>query len=175
MPTPQKEQIVQEMTEKFSRAQSIFLADFQGITVNQITKLRKEFKQANVDYKVVKNTLARLSVRNAGIEDMEQFLVGVNSYAISYDDPTKPIKVIEKFRKDEGLDEEVLKIKAAYFEGKIVPPEQVAALAKLPSREELLGTLVGMLNAPMSKLVGTLQASMTKLIGVLKALEESKK
>ncbi len=175
MPTPQKEQVVQEMTEKFSKAQSIFLADFKGITVNQITRLRKEFKQANVDYKVVKNTLARLSVRNAGIEELEQFLSGVNSYAISYDDPTKPIKVIQKFRKDEGLPDELLTVKAAYFEGKIVPPEQVAALAKLPSREELMGTLVGMLNAPMTKLVGTLQASMTKLIGVLKALEESKK
>ncbi|NOX36105.1 MAG: 50S ribosomal protein L10 [Calditrichaeota bacterium] len=172
MPTPQKEQIVQEMTDKFSRAQSIILADFTGIDVNTITELRKKFREANVEYRVVKNTLARLSVKNAGIEGLEPFLVGVNSYAISYDDPTKPIKVIEEFKKEL---EDKFQIKAAYFEGKIIGPEQVPALAKLPSRDELLAQFVGMLNSPMSKLVGTLQGAMTKLIGVLKALEESKK
>ena len=171
MPTPQKEQIVKEMTDKFSQAQSIILADFTGIDVNTLTALRKRFREANVEYRVVKNTLARLSVRHAGIEGLEEYLVGVNSYAISYDDPTKPIKVVEELKKE--LDDK-FKIKAAYFEGRVIGPDRVAELATLPSREELLAQFVGLLNSPMSKLVATLQGAMVKFVGVLKALEESK-
>lgn len=173
MPTPQKEQIVEEMAEKFSRAQSIVLADFTGIDVNTITELRKKFKEAHVEYRVVKNTLARLSVRKANIPDLETYLFGVNSYAISYDDPTKPFKIIDQLRKELLQDKFI--IKAALFEGQIVGPEKASELAKLPSREELLAKLMGMLQSPMTRLVGTLQASMVKLVQVLKALEESKK
>jgi len=173
MPTPEKEQIVKEMTEKFSRAQCIVLADFTGIDVNTITELRKKFKEANVEYKVVKNTLARLSVRNAKIDGLEEYLYGVNSYCLSYDDPTKPFKVIEQLRKD--LLQDKFTVKAALFEGQIVGPDRVSELAKLPSRDELLGKLVGMLQSPMVRLVNTLQGSMVKLVQVLKALEENKK
>lgn len=171
MPTPQKEKIVSEMADKFSRANSIFLADFSGIDVNTINALRKKFHEDKVEYRVVKNTLAKISFENAGIDGMTTFLNGVNSYAISYDDPTVPMKVVDKFKSN--LDGK-FKVKAAYFEGEVIGPDKIAGIADLPSREQLLSKLVGVLQAPMAKLVGTLQANVTNFMLVLKALESKK-
>ncbi len=171
MPTPQKEQIVQEMTEKFGNATSIFLVDFTGMDVNTTTELRKNLREANVEYRVLKNTLAKLSFQKAGIEGMDEFLKGVNGYMISYDDPTLPAKVLKKKKEFK----EKLQMKAALFEGRVVGPDQVEALANLPSRDELLAQLVGMLKQPMTKLAGTLNAAMSNLVNVLKQLEEQKK
>lgn len=172
MPTPQKEAIVKKMTEKFSSARSIFLADFTGVDVNTITQLRKEFRQARVEYRIVKNSLAKLSFKDAGIEGLDHYLSGVNSYAISYDDPTQPIKVLEKFQKD--LDGK-FPVKAAYFEGQVVDAQRVSGLSRLPSKQELLGQFVGMIQSPMAKLAAMLRGSLSNLASVLKALEESKK
>ena len=171
MPTPQKEKLVQEMSEKFGKATGIYLADFTGMDVNTTTELRRKFREAKVEYRVVKNTLAKLSFHQAGIEGMDEFLKGVNSYAISYDDPTLPMKVLDKDKELKSM----LRIKAAYFEGKIVGPDQVEQLAKLPSRQELIGQFASMLQAPMTKLVSTLNGALVQLVGVLKALEEQKK
>ena len=171
MPTPQKEKIVEEMTDKFSRASSIFLVDFTGMDVNSITELRRNFRESNIEYRILKNTLAKISFQHAGIEGMEEYLKGVNGYAISYDDPTLPVKILDKNKEFK----EKLKLKAALFEGKVIGSDQVVAIAKLPSRTEMLGQLVSMLNSPMTKLAGTLTASILKLVNVIKSLEEKKR
>lgn len=172
MPTPQKEQIVKEMTDKFSKASSIFMADFTGMDVNLLNQLRKSFRESRVEYRVVKNTLARMCVKNAGIGELEKYIVGVNSYMISYDDPTLPVKVVEKMKKELN---EKFKIKAAYLEGQVVGPDKVEALAKLPGRDELYSMLLGLLQSPLVKFASLLQSNMVKLVGALKALEEKKK
>lgn len=166
MPTPQKEMIVKEMSEKFSNAKSIIMADFTGVDVNTINEVRKGFYESNVEYRVVKNTLAKLSLGEAGIEGLDEYLTGVNAYAIGYEDPTQPIKVFEKFKKQ--LDGK-LPIKAAYFEGEVIPSDKVDVLAKLPTLDEARGKIVGALQAPMAKLVGVLQAPATKVVGVFQA------
>lgn len=171
MATPQKEKIVEEMTDKFGRASSIFLVDFTGMDVNSTTELRRNFRESNIEYRVLKNTLAKISFQHAGIKGMEEYLEGVNAYAISYDDPTLPVKILDKNKEFK----EKLKLKAALFEGKVIGSAQVVAIAKLPSRTEMLGQLVSMLNSPMTKLAGTLNASIVKLVNVLKSLEEKKK
>ncbi len=171
MPTTRKEKIVEEMTDKFGRASSIFLVDFTGMDVNSTNELRRNFRESNVEYRVLKNTMARLSFQKAGIDGMDNFLKGVNAYAISYDDPTVPAKILEKNKEFK----EKLILKAALFEGKIVGAEQVQIISKLPSKMELLSQLVSMFNSPMSKLVGTLNAGMSNLIYALKSLEEKKK
>jgi large subunit ribosomal protein L10 len=168
MPTPQKEVVVKEMSEKFTSAKSIFLADFTGVNVKMITELRKGFHESNIEYRVVKNTLAKLSFDDAGIKGMDDYLNGVNSYVISYDDPALPMKVVEKFKKE--LDGK-FPIKAAFFEGQVLPSDQVEMIAKLPTKQELQGKIVGLLQSPMSKLVSVLQGPMRNVIGVLKALE----
>ena len=172
MPTPQKEQIVSEMANKFSRAKSIFLADFSGIDANTINSLRKKFHQEKVEYRIVKNTLAKISFENAGIDGMNLYLNGINSYAISYDDPTLPMRVVDGFKN--SLEDKFV-VKAAYFEGQIIGPDKIKGIAKLPSREQLLSQLIWVLQAPVAKLVGTLQASVTNFMLVLKALESKKR
>lgn len=171
MATPQKEKLVQEMSTKFGRATGIYLVDFTGMDVNTTNELRRNFRHSQIEYRVLKNTLAKISFKQAGIEGMEPYLTGVNGYAISYDDPTLPIKLLEKNKdfKDK------LKLKAALFEGKIVAPQQIENLAKLPSKPELIARIVGLLNSPMSKLVNTLNSAMYSLVNVLKAIEEKKR
>jgi large subunit ribosomal protein L10 len=171
MPTPQKEQIVKEMSESFRRATSVFLVDFTGLDVNSTNELRKNLREAELEYKVVKNTLAKMSFNNAGIESLNDFLVGVNGYVISYDDPTKPGKVITKNKDFKDR----IKFKAVLFEGKVFGPEQVKDLVDLPSRENLLATFVGLIQSPMVKLAGTLNSVGGNLVNVLRALAEQKK
>jgi len=170
MPTPQKEHIVQEMTEKFRKATGVYLVDFSGMDVNTTTALRKTLREKNVEYRVLKNTLAMLSFHQAGIKDLDEFLTGVNAYAISYDDPSAPIKLLEEQKQFK----EKLKYKAAYFDGTVVGPDKVETLAKLPSRAELIGQFVSMINSPLVKLVGTLNGALASLVNVLKSLEEKK-
>lgn len=172
MPTPQKIKIVEEMTDKFSRASSFFMADFTGVDVNTVNELRQEFFDQNVEYRIVKNTLAKLSLDKAGIDGFDGYLKGVNAYAISYDDPTTPIRIIKDFKKKKLKDK--LELKAAFFEGQVIEATGVEALANLPTKQELLGQLVGMLASPMTKLARTLQAPMSNTVGVLKSLEEKK-
>lgn len=171
MATPQKEKVVEEMSEKFARASGIYLVDFTGMDVNTANELRRKFRESDVEYRVLKNTLAKISFEKAGIEGMSQFLTGVNAYAISYDDPTLPVKVLEKQKEFK----EKFKLKAALFEGQVIDSSRVESLAKIPSRGEMLGQLVGMLNSPMSKLLYALNGVMYNFANVLKALEEKKK
>ncbi len=171
MPTPQKEAIVQEMSDKFSRASSFVLTDFTGVDVNTLTEIRKKFFEEKVEYRVVKNTLAKRSFEKSGIEGLDGYLKGVNAYAISYDDPTQPIKILEKFQKELNGK---MPIKAAYFEGQVVDSDRVAALSKLPSKDELIGQFAGMILSPMAKLAATLNANMQNVVGVLMALKDKK-
>jgi large subunit ribosomal protein L10 len=170
MPTPQKEQVVKEMADKFSKASSVYLLDFTGLDVNSTTELRKNFREADVEYRVVKNTLARLSFKNAGIEGLSEYLTGVNGYVISYDDPTKPGKLVTNNKEFKDK----VEFKAVLFEGKVFGPEQISDLVKLPSRNDLLATLVGMIQSPMTKLVVTLNGGAGNLVNVLKALASKK-
>jgi len=171
MATPQKEKVIEEMSDKFGRASGIYLVDFTGMDVNATNTLRRNFRESDVEYRVLKNTLAKLSFEKAGIDGMNQFLVGVNGYAISYGDPTLPVKVLEKNKEFK----EKLKLKAALFEGQIIDSSKVGTLAKIPSRLELLGQLAGMLNSPISKLQFALNGVMYNLVNAIKALEEKKK
>jgi large subunit ribosomal protein L10 len=170
MATPEKEQIVQEMTDKFGRATGVYLVDFTGLDVNRTNELRKDFRESKIEYRVLKNTLAKLSFKKAGIQVMDEYLKGVNGYAISYDDPTLPAKILDKKKEFK----EHLKLKVALFEGKVVPADQVMRLAKLPSRQDLITQLARMLNSPMTKLVSTLNGVMANFVNVLKVLEEKK-
>ncbi len=170
MATPKKIAIVEEYTEKFKQAKCIYLTDYTGINVELVNDLRKKFREANVEYKVLKNRLVKISLHNAGIEDMDPYLKGVNSFVIGYDDPIIPVKIVKEFNKKTKL----LNLKAAYFEGRVFGAEDAQKLADLPSRDVLLSQFVGLLQAPMSKLVATLQAPMQKFAGLLESLKEKK-
>ena len=174
MPTQKKIELVEEYAEKFKGSKSIFLADFSGIDVANTTVLRRSFRAANVEYCVLKNTLAKRSFQDAGIEGMDEMLTGMTAFAFTDTDPVAPVKVINEFNKNLKKDESNLVIKGCIFEGKVFGPEQADAIAKLPTREVLLAQFVGLLQAPMTKLLGTLQNTGQKLVGTLEEIKKQK-
>jgi large subunit ribosomal protein L10 len=170
MATQEKIEIVQAYADKFKSAKSVYLTDFSGIDVPTITEMRKKFRESNIEYKVLKNRLAKRSLQAADINALDEHLTGVNAFVISYDDPVAPAKIIKDYNKKK----ELLKLKVVYLEGQVFAAEKAAALADLPSREELLAKFVGLLQAPIAKLLATLQAPMQKLAGTLDAVKNSK-
>ncbi len=170
MPTQEKTAIIEEYAEKFKQAKSVYLTDYTGIDVITVTELRKRFRDENVEYKVLKNRLAKRSLNSVGISDLDPYLQGVTSFVIGYDDPVTPAKIIKEFNKKK----ERLKIKAVFLEGQVLDAAEAAKLADLPSREVLLSQFVGLLQAPLTKLAGTLQASMQKFVRTLDALKDTK-
>lgn len=170
MATQQKIEIVEAYSERFKGAKGVYLADYKGIDVQTVTEMRKQFRESGVEYKVLKNRLAKRALNNAGISELDEYLKGVTAFIITDDDPVSPAKIIKEFNKKN----EILHVKAVYVEGKILSDEDAKKLADLPSRDILLSQFVGVLQAPMTKFAATLQASMQKLARTLDAVKESK-
>ena len=136
---------VQEITEKFQGAASVVVVDYRGLNVAQVTELRKQLREAGVEFKVYKNTLTRRAAEAAGVEGINEVLTGPNAIAFSTEDVVAPAKIINEFAKKN----EALEIKAGIIEGTISSVEDVKALAELPSREGLLSMLLSVLQAPV--------------------------
>ena len=168
---PEKQEAVAEIAKKLSAARSVFLTDYSGLTVEAVTRLRRNLRKSNVEFQVSKNTLTRLAAKEVGFDDILPFLEGPTALAYGMGDPSAPAKVITEFLKTS----EKPKIKAIVFEGKFFDAKETATLTNLPSREQLLAQLVGSLNSPMAGLVGSLQGVMRKLVYALEAVAESKK
>jgi len=173
MRKPEKEQLVQELSEKLGKAQGFFLTDFSGLNVEQVTELRDKFRESDVEYKVVKNTLTRLALKEAGIDGLDSQLIGPTAIALSYDDPVTPAKIIAAFRKAHKRVEKP-EIKVCVVEKKILSASEAKELVDLPNRETLIAMLLGGLNAPVSGFVSVLDGVITKLVLALKAIEEKK-
>ncbi len=169
MPTPEKEKLVEELTEKLSQRQMAILTDYTGINVQAITGLRDEFRKASVEYRIFKNTLARIAAGKAKIEGLLEFLDGPTGYVFS-DDPVAPAKVLADFIKGHPS----MKIKCGIMNGTLISVDQVRAIAALPPREVLLAQLAGQLNAPISGLVNVLAGPVRSLVNALEALRKQK-
>ena len=165
----QKKQVVTDLTEKIKSAQSIVLADYRGLTVEQDTELRNALRKAGVEYKVVKNTLTSLAAKESGLE-LDEFLTGPTAMAISSSDAVAPAKVLSEFAKKF----EKLELKVGVVEGKVIDLEGVKALAELPSREVLIAKVLGGFNAPISGFVNVLNGNMRGLVVALNAIAEQK-
>jgi large subunit ribosomal protein L10 len=170
MATAKKIEVVNEYIDKFKSAKALYLTDFKGIDVETDTALRKNFREAGIEYKVLKNRLAKIALHEAGIEDLDSYLKGVTAFAIGYDDPVIAAKVIKDFNSPK----EKLGLKVVLFEGKVFEADAASALAELPSRDVLISQFASALQAPMVKLAGTLQATMQKMVGVLNSLKDEK-
>jgi len=170
MARPEKEAAVQEVAEILEKARGVFVTDFQGLNVEKISVLRKKCRESNVHYRVIKNTLAKRAAEKAGCEEMISHFQGPSALAYSYDDPSAPARVISEFAKTE----EKPKIKVTLFEGIFYGPEKVEMIATLPSREELLGRLVGGMMGPVRGLVSGLHGLMVKLVMTFDALREAR-
>ncbi|MBD3289888.1 50S ribosomal protein L10 [candidate division KSB1 bacterium] len=170
MPRPDKEQKVTEITEKISEAKSILLTDYKGLDVEKISDLRSQLREASVEYKIVKNTLTKISVENLGYKELIEFLDGPTAIAFGLDDPIAPAKIISDFAKKNDRPQ----IKAYFLDGQLYKGKEVDELAKLPTQEVLLGQLVGTISAPLSNFVYLLNNLLQKTVFVLSAIKEKK-
>lgn len=167
----EKETALSELEEKFRKAQSAILADFQGLAVAEITNFRKMAREAGVEFKVVKNTLASIATKRVGIEGLDRFFEGPTGVAFGYEDPVAPAKVIDTFSKT-GRRE--IPFKGGYIPGKLLGPDEVKALALLPGRKELLARVVGTLEAPIAGFHRVLAANLRGLAIALGRIAEKK-
>ncbi|WP_139995851.1 50S ribosomal protein L10 [Kurthia sp. Dielmo] len=140
-----KQTVVQEIADKFKAAASVVVVDYRGLTVQQVTELRKQLREAGVEFKVYKNTLVRRAAEEVGHTEINDVLTGPNAIAFSNEDVVAPARIINNFAKEN----EALEIKAGLIEGNFATLEEVKALAELPSREGLLSMLLSVLQAPM--------------------------
>jgi large subunit ribosomal protein L10 len=167
----EKEAIVAEVAERATRASAMYFADFTGLTVEQATELRREFRKAGVEYRVVKNTLAKKALeRVTGYDAVYVKLVGPTGIAFSYDDVVAPAKIIKKFSEKSGK----LKLKVAVLEKQVFDGSRLDELSKLPTRAELMAGVLGSIQAPISGIIGAIGAVMRDLVNVMDAIEKKK-
>ena len=165
----QKKAVVSEAVQIFSAAQAAVLAEYRGLSVAQITELRSEARSNGVDIRVIKNTLARRSVSGTPFECLTAHFVGPVLIS-SANDPIAVAKVVSKFAKDH----EALKIMVGVMNGDLIDNSTIQMLAKLPSRDELLATLMATMNAPLEKFVRTLNEVPGKLARTMAAYRDSR-
>ena len=170
--TAAKQATVAELKEKLTSAKGAVLVNYRGLTVAQDTKLRRQLREAGVDYRVVKNTMTRIAAQEAGLEGLDVYLEGPTAMAISTTDPVAPAKIITDFVKEHKL--QVLEVKAGLVEGNVIDEKGVKALASLPSREVLIAKMLGSMQSPITGLVNVLQGSVRNLVYALDAVRQQK-
>ena len=151
----EKQAIVAALVEDLKAANSGVLVDYKGITVAEDTALRHELRENGVEYAVVKNTLLRRALDDVDLGELDGVLNGTTSMAISKEDPIAPMRIVNKYAKQMG---DRFNIKAGFMEGKVLPLDDVYALAELPSKDALLGQVLGMMLAPITSLAVVIKA-----------------
>jgi large subunit ribosomal protein L10 len=166
----QKEAIVAEVAIVARSAQSAIAAEYRGLTVEQMTKLRFDARKAGVYLRVVKNTLARRALTDTGYACMSDSLKGPLVLAFSKEEPAAAARIVRDFAKENDK----LVVKAIALSGKLLSPGDLAALATMPTREEALSKLLAVMKAPIGKLARTLQAPVGKLVRTVAAVRDQK-
>ena len=164
-----KKEVVAEVTARLAKAQTVVLAEYRGLAVEDITVLRKEARATGVYLRVLKNTLARRAVKGTPFEKLADQMVGPLAYGIS-DDPESAAKVLQAYAKKN----EKLVIKGGMMPNYLMTAKEVGALASMPSRDELLAKLMGTMQAPVTKFVQTLNEVPTKFVRALAAVRDAR-
>jgi len=165
----EKEVMIKELNEKFARAKTAIVAEFSKLNVETVTRLRKKFRDSGVDYKVLKNTLAKRAAKGTPVEVVSDDFTGPVAIALGYGDVVVPAKILSEFIKDL----ETIKVRSAVVDGKKTDAAGVAALAKMPGLPELRAKILGMLAQPAGKLVRTVAEPGSRLARLIKARAEA--
>lgn len=168
MPTQEKAEAIDELAELLSRAKLAILTDYRGLSVTGLQGLRATLRPLNAEFKIAKNTLTRIASEKAGIEGLTPMLEGPLALVLAYDDVVAPSKAISDFARTSRI----LTIKGGVLENSIVTAREIEDLATLPSREELLGKLLGLINSPIQGLVNVLSGPSRGFVQVLNAYAE---
>lgn len=163
---------VSQIVERLNNSKSMVMVDFKGITVEEITALRVKFREAGVDYVVLKNSLMQRALKETGIEGLDELLVGPSAFAFGMKDEVAPAKIITEFIDQSKSDK--MAIKAGIVDNKVIDKNAVVALSKLPPREVLVAKMMGSLNAPIANFVGVLSATLRSLVYALDAVRKQK-
>ena len=162
MARPEKVAAVESVEELFNNACSVVLNDFTGLDVEKISKLRALCRENNIEFKVVKNTLAKRGVKDTGAAALEEYFEGPTALAVSRDSENQGAKILAEFAKEH----EAPKFKAGFVDGNVIDATAVLTLSKLPSKEELLSQVLAGLQSPGSGLVSVMQGPLRNFVGV---------
>ena len=157
MPTPEKQQILQDTSDRIRDAQGLYLADFSGMDVATLSALRRKCREQKVQFRVIKNTLLKRALNARGITALDEYLWGPTGLVFSHESEVTPAKILATFAKEH----ERPRIKAAVVEGRLFDEKAVALLATLPSREVLLGQVLATFIAPMTQFLAAVEATLT--------------
>lgn len=170
MARPEKVAAVESISEVFGKARSVVLNDFTGLDVEKISQLRRLCRENNVEYRVIKNTLAKLAVKDTDAAALDEYLDGPTALAISETSENEAAKVLADFAKDNDLP----RLKAAFVDGNVIDATAVLALSKLPSKDELLSQVLAGIQSPAGGLVAVMQGPLRNLLNVLNQIKEQK-
>ena len=166
MPTEKKEKEVQSLQQVFSGCDIGVLTDYRGLKTSELNELRSKLREADVEYKVIKNSLAQIAAKNAGLEHLINSFEGPLAVAFGHGEPTKTAKVLSDYIR---VSKSTLIIKAGFLSDRILSAAELDTLAKLPSREVLLSKVIGGMKSPIYGLVNVLAGPMRGMMGVLQA------
>ena len=166
----EKQQIAEDLRERLSKSAIIVLTDYKGLDVAAMNDLRRKLRAEDIEYQVVKNTLLIRASEDNDIALIKDYFKGPSAIALSYDDPIAPAKVLSQFAKENNK----LEIKAGVMNGQVLDANAIKALAKLPSREVLLGQLLSALNAVPTSFVRTIAEIPRGFVSVLAAIRDQK-
>ncbi|GEL07479.1 50S ribosomal protein L10 [Salisediminibacterium halotolerans] len=141
----QKQQVVDEITTKLQNSQSTIIVDYRGLDVAEVSELRRQLREAGVDYKVYKNTMVRRATEKTGLTELDELLVGPTAIAFSNDDVVAPAKVLNNFAKEHSA----LELKGGVVQGEVTSLAKIKELAEIPSQEGLLSMFLNVLQAPI--------------------------
>lgn len=170
MKIEQKKKIVEELHVKLMQSKVVILTDYKGLDVGAINDLRRRLEEAEVEYKVVKNTLLKRASEKTDVELIRDSFVGPSAIALSYEDPVAPAKVLKKFSEEN----QKLEIKGGVMDGRVLDLDAIKALAGLPSREILLSQVLATMNAVPTSLVRALSDLPRRLMNVINAIKDQK-
>lgn len=165
-----KKAIVEELHDKFARSKVVIITDYKGLDVAAVNSLRRKLREADVEYKVVKNTLLARASEDTDAALIKDKFKGPSAVALSYDDPVAPAKVLSDFAKENDK----LEIKIGVMDGNVMDLNAIKALSSLPSREVLLATVLSAMNGVPTSLVGVLSAVPRQMVNVLQAIKDQK-
>ena len=165
-----KQQITEDLHDRFARSAIIVLTDYKGLDVTSINDLRRKLREANIEYQVVKNTLLVRAAEDTDVALIKDHFKGPSAVAISYDDPVAPAKVLTQFAKDNNK----LEIKVGVLNGKVLDLQAIKALATLPSKDVMLAQLLSAMNAVPTSIVRVLAEVPRSLVNVLTAIKDQK-
>jgi large subunit ribosomal protein L10 len=160
----EKSEIISEVRELIDGSSALYLTNYSGITVSEISLIRNELRKEGVKYKVIKNTLFERALKESGkYEKLGDYLTGMTGYAFASGNPVAPAKIIKKYFETSKKFE----LKACYIEGQFYDGSRLSELAALPSKEEIIASILGSLNAPASGIVGSINAVFRDLVNVV--------